>query len=259
MLEVIAVPAFSDNYIWLIRAPNAPDRVVVVDPGDAGPVLDILTSDGLDLAGILITHKHADHIGGVEDLLAAKPGIELFGPDHPAIPLRADTVRDGDTVRMPTLGLEFAVRAVPGHTLDHIAYLGSGTAFVGDTLFSIGCGRLFEGTAAQMLRSLELLAELPADTILYCAHEYTLDNLRFARAVLPDDDGLASAEREARIKRAEGRPTVPSTLEFELRHNPFMRCSQDAVRDACSNHEGRALSDPIEVFASLRHWKDGFR
>ena len=258
MLEVSPVRAFSDNYLWLMRAPVDARRAVVVDPGDARPVEAALDAQGLALAAILVTHHHPDHVGGVQ-ALAARHGAEVLGPAREALPCAFRPVDDGDIVSLADLGLQFRVMAVPGHTLGHVAYVGHGALFCGDTLFSAGCGRLFEGTPAQMLDSLDRLAALPDDTRVYCAHEYTLANLRFAAAVEPGNaDVLESLETVRELRDRDG-ITLPTTLGRERRINPFLRCREPAVRAAAESHAGTPLPGAADVFAVIRAWKDGFR
>lgn len=258
MPDVQPIPAFQDNYIWLIRGVQDPTTVAVVDPGDAAPVLARLASEGLRLAAILATHHHADHVGGIPELVAAT-GCAVFGPARERLPTEVARLAGGDIARLPALGLEFEVLDVPGHTAGHIAYYGHGALFCGDTLFSAGCGRLFEGTAAQMLDSLDRIAELPDATRVYCAHEYTLSNLRFASAVEPDNSDVREALAETGRKRARDEVTLPSTLGRERRINPFLRSREGPVRAAAERHAGRALATDTEVFAAVRSWKDGFR
>jgi hydroxyacylglutathione hydrolase len=258
MLEVSPVRAFSDNYIWLIRAPADPGAAVVVDPGEARPVDAVLERHGLRLRAILVTHYHADHVGGVAEL-AASHGAAVFGPARERLPCEARTLDDGDDVRLAELGLEFLVMALPGHTLGHIAYCGHGALFCGDTLFSGGCGRLFEGTPAQMLGSLDRIAALPDATRIYCAHEYTLGNLRFAASVEPGNAEVIDALEATRVLRERDAITLPSDLARERRINPFLRCREPAVKSAAEAHAGRPLPDPVDVFAAVRSWKDGFR
>jgi hydroxyacylglutathione hydrolase len=258
MLQVSPVRAFSDNYIWLIRAPADPGAAVVVDPGDDRPVEQALQQAGLELRAILVTHHHADHVGGV-GALAARHGAAVFGPARERMPCPVQALDDGGTADLGQLGLEFSVMAVPGHTLGHIAYAGHGAVFCGDTLFSAGCGRLFEGTAAQMLESLDRIAELPDATRVYCAHEYTLSNLRFASAVEPDNTDVRDALAEAGRLRERDDITLPSTLGRERLINPFLRTRTDSVRAAAERHAGRPLATDAQVFAEVRAWKDGFR
>ena len=258
MLEVSPLRAFSDNYLWLIRAPDDRRGAVVVDPGDARPVEDALARDGLELRTILVTHHHPDHVGGVQ-ALAAKFRAPVFGPSRERLPCDVQPIDDGDVVSLADLGLEFRVMAVPGHTLGHVAYHGHGALFCGDTLFSAGCGRLFEGTAQQMLASLDRIATLPDDTRVYCAHEYTLSNLRFAAAVEPGNADVLETLEAVRELRARDGITLPSTLGHERRINPFLRCREPAVRAAAEARAGNPLPAPVDVFAVIRAWKDGFR
>ena len=258
MLQVTPVRAFSDNYIWLIHAPRDPDQVVAVDPGDAGPVEAVLAARGLRLAALLITHHHGDHVGGVTELLQRHP-VPVFGPAGETIPGHPRPLREGDEVRLEELGLAFRVLDVPGHTAGHIAYVGHGALFCGDTLFSAGCGRVFEGTPQQMATSLAKLASLPSDTLVYCAHEYTLSNLAFARAVEPGNADTAEYLEDCRQRRARDEPTVPSDLRRERNVNPFLRCDRQTVKQTAEQQAGHALHSPTDVFAALRRWKDGFR
>ena len=258
MLEVSPVRAFSDNYLWLIRAPRDGRRAVVVDPGDARPVEAVLEQQGLALGAILVTHHHPDHVGGVQ-ALAARHGVEVYGPARERMPCEVRPLDDGDIASLADLGLEFRVMAVPGHTLGHIAYHGHGALFCGDTLFSAGCGRLFEGTPVQMLGSLDRIAALPDDTQVYCAHEYTLANLRFAATVEPGNaDVLETLEAVAKLRARDG-ITLPTTLGRERRINPFLRCREPAVRAAAEARAGTPRPGPTDVFAVIRAWKDGFR
>ena len=257
MLQVTPVRAFTDNYIWLIHSPRDPRKVVAVDPGDAAPVRRILAARNLQLAAILLTHHHRDHVGGVADLLQEGPA-PTFGPASEAIPGAPRQLREGDVVQLADLGLTFEVLDVPGHTAGHIAYVGHGALFCGDTLFSGGCGRLFEGTAEQMSASLAKLASLPDDTAVYCAHEYTVSNLVFALAVEPNNDDSRAYLESCRAKRAKDEATVPSNIRQERNVNPFLRCHQETVKCAAEARAGRRLNR-TEVFAVIREWKDGFR
>lgn len=258
MLAVSPVRAFSDNYIWLIHGPADPSVAVVVDPGDARPVNAALEQHGLRLHAILVTHHHPDHVGGVAEL-AASHGAPVYGPARERMPCEATTLDDGDHVRLDQPGLEFVVMNVPGHTLGHIAYYGHGALFCGDTLFSGGCGRLFEGTPTQMFDSLDRIASLPDDTRIYCAHEYTLSNLRFAASVEPGNADVIGALDATRALRERDVITLPSTLGRERRINPFLRAREPSVRSAAEAHAGRTMAEPVEVFATVRSWKDGFR
>lgn len=258
MLKVTPVRAFSDNYIWLIHSPRDPQQVVAVDPGDAAAVERALADQRLTLAGLLITHHHADHVGGVASLLERRR-IPMFAPAQEKTPGDAVRVKEGDRANFEALGLEFEVLDVPGHTAGHIAYVGHGALFCGDTLFSGGCGRLFEGTPDQMARSLAKLAALPSETLVYCAHEYTLSNLRFGLAVEPDNAESARYLEECRAKRERDEATVPSTIRRERNVNPFLRCDRETVKQAAEARAGRRLQNPVEVFGVVRQWKDGFR
>ncbi len=259
MIEVYPIPAFQDNYLWLFHQRDS-NRAYVVDPGDAAPVEATLKARDLQLAGILITHHHYDHIGGIEQLLNHHR-VPVYGPHSNNIPAITHPLREGERIELDA-GMCFRILEIPGHTLDHIAYFSQAgdqsLLFCGDTLFAGGCGRLFEGTAAQMHRSLAKLAALPADTAIYCAHEYTLANLAFAQAV--ESDNAALNERIARdtATRKRGDPTVPSTLGLELATNPFLRCSHESVKSAAEEQAGGPLASPEEVLAAVRQWKDNF-
>lgn len=257
MHKVSPVKAFSDNYIWLLEAMDAP-RALVVDPGDAEPILEVLAQRQLELVAILVTHHHADHVGGVARLVEST-GARTFGPAGEHLPIECERLSGGQQLQLDSLDLTFEIIDVPGHTRGHIAYHAAGMLFCGDTLFSAGCGRLFEGTAAQMLASLDALAALPPDTRVYCAHEYTLSNLRFAAAVEPDNSRLSQWRQAAEALRLKDLPTLPTTLELELQVNPFMRVRSAAVRAAAEAHAGHSLRTAEEVFATVRGWKDGFR
>jgi len=258
-LNVFPVPAFKDNYIWLISCGSV---AVVVDPGDASPVEATLRERGLELGAILLTHHHADHVGGVAALSAARSNaIDVYGPRTENIDGVSRPLDDGDVVTLPSIGLSFDVIAVPGHTRGHIAYYGADAPpmlFCGDTLFAAGCGRLFEGTAAQMHASLSRLAALPGETRVYCAHEYTQANLRFARAVEPDSPALIERERSVAAMREQRQPSLPSTIALECSTNPFLRGDEPAVRAAAERHAPGAGASALSTFTALRRWKDSF-
>jgi hydroxyacylglutathione hydrolase len=262
-VQVRPVRALSDNYIWLIESPRTPDRMVAVDPGESAPVVAELRRRGASLAAILLTHHHPDHIGGVGGLLEQGP-VPVIGPDDPRIPLRTRTVGDAERCDLPDLGLSFEILAVPGHTLSHIAFWGHDALFCGDTLFSAGCGRLFEGTPTQMNDSLNRLRALPPQTRMFCGHEYTAANLRFALTVDPENQSALeyrAALEQARVADPPGlvTPSLPSLLSLEIRVNPFLRCDTAVIRAAAEAHVGKPLTGAAEVFAVLRAWKDQFR
>ena len=248
-----ALSAFTDNYIWTLA--DTAGRAVVVDPGEAAPVLDAVAA-GLQPVAILLTHHHPDHIGGTAELLRRWPGLPVFAPDDERIDLPCRRVAADDQVDAGEW--QFRVLAIPGHTRSHIAFIGHGQLFCGDTLFSLGCGRMFEGTPTQMLASLDSLAALPAATRVCCGHEYTLANAAFARVVDPDNAALRRRTEEAIAMRDDDRPTLPSLLGDELAANPFLRVDSPAVRAAVAGRLGREPADRVETFAALRSWKDGF-
>ncbi len=258
MINVIIVPAFQDNYLWLFHRQGS-DTAYAVDPGEAAPIEQALRKHRLQLAGILITHHHADHIGGVNALLQQRD-IPVYGPLSSKIPAVSRPLADGDLLTLDGGEISFRVLAVPGHTLEHIAYFNPDEhlLFCGDTLFAAGCGRMFEGNPVQMQNSLQKLADLPADTTVYCAHEYTLANLKFALQVEQNNPALLARQQEAQRLRAANQPTVPSRLSLELATNPFLRVTQRAVIEAASAYNGRPVDSPAEVFAALRRWKDNF-
>lgn len=257
MLEVTPVEAYRDNYIWLVHGAGDRRKVAVVDPGDAPPVLRALRSQDLEPAAVFATHHHHDHTGGIAALVETYR-IPVYGPAREHVPARTRGVAEGDNVTLAPLDLEFEVLDIPGHTAGHIAFVGHGAVFCGDTLFSAGCGRLFEGTPAEMSGSLGKLAALPPGTAVFCGHEYTLDNLRFALTVEPDNADARAWQAEAGARRARNAPSLPSTMGLERKINPFLRCDRPAVREAAERHCGRRLDDAVSVFAAVRAWKDGF-
>ena len=254
MLEIVPLPAFQDNYIWTLRSGKS---AAVVDPGEAGPVNAYLSREGLTLVAILATHHHPDHVGGIAELVEMTK-VPVFGPRDEPIPALTNPVGQGDRVEIPALAATFSVLDIPGHTRAHVAYYGLESLFCGDTLFACGCGRVFEGTAEQMLASLSKLAALPDATKVYCGHEYTLANIKFARAVDPDNSVLAAREEQAAKLRAAGRPTLPSTLGEERATNPFLRCAEPVVIESANKYLGARVADPARVFAAIREWKNRF-
>lgn len=253
-MDIHAVPAFKDNYIWMLDDGR---NAVAVDPGDAEPVRQFLARTGLKLSAVLATHHHADHVGGLVGL-AAEWRCPTFGPAHETIAGLDRRLEEGDRFDVPGVGIALETFDIPGHTAGHIALFGAGLLFCGDTLFTCGCGRLFEGTAQQMVASLDKLARLPGTTRIFCGHEYTIANIRFALAVEPDNARLKARLARDEAKRERAEPTVPSTLEEELATNPFLRCSQPAVIAAAERHAGRKLAGRVEVFAAIREWKNAF-
>lgn len=264
MLTISAIPAFSDNYIWCL-ADSGTKKALIVDPGQAKPVQDYLAEHGLTLDTILVTHHHPDHVGGIKALAQSAPDCRIIGPADSPFKGSTSFVHPGDEVIWDAV--TFQVISVPGHTLDHIAFFsdvevsGRPMLFCGDTLFVCGCGRLFEGTAAQMLESLKSLRELPDATAVYCAHEYTLANLRFARSWLPDDSKLEAFERQCKEQRDAGQPTVPGILGDEKQLNPFLRWDDPAVVAAAKQYcaeQGLDSDSDTDIFAAIRHGKDHF-
>ncbi|MEO7916987.1 MAG: hydroxyacylglutathione hydrolase [Dokdonella sp.] len=248
-----AVPALSDNYIWLLADPSR--RALLVDPGAAAPALEALRSESLDLAAILLTHHHYDHIDGVSDLIAAFPNAKVIGGHDPRFGDVEIRVGEGDRVDIPGTEFSFDVIEVPGHTTSHVAYIGHGLLFCGDTLFSAGCGRMFEGTPEQMLASLDRLADLPGETRVCCGHEYTLANLAFAKGIEPGNEAITAREKAVRELRAAGKPSLPSLISNERACNPFLRVDQADVIAALRLPD----SSRSQRFAELRQRKDDFK
>lgn len=255
MLNISNIPALSDNYIWLLNDSRSA-LASVVDPGDAQPVLQRLQAEQLQLAAIFITHHHGDHTGGIQQLVQAYPDVEVFGPALEKIPNMTQPLGEGDKVKIPGTGIDLQVFDVPGHTRGHIAYYGANALFCGDTLFACGCGRLFEGTPQQMQASLSKFLVLPDDTEVYCAHEYTLDNIQFAKWVEPNNAILWQREVDAQARIDADQATVPSKLGLEKQSNPFLRFEQAEVIEIAERKAGQPLKHPADVFAVIRHWKD---
>jgi hydroxyacylglutathione hydrolase len=253
-VEVVALRAFKDNYVWTLRDARC---AAVVDPGEAQPALDYLAAENLQLVAILATHHHQDHVGGIAEL-RRKYAVPVYGPRGEPIATLTHPVGGGDRVAIDELSMSFEVFDIPGHTRAHVAYYGANMLFCGDTLFACGCGRVFEGTPQQLYASLEKLAALPDETLVYCGHEYTLANIRFAKAVEPDNAALAERESADARARRESRPTLPSTIAREKATNPFLRVTQPAVIESANKYLGRRVSDPAGVFAALRQWKNQF-
>lgn len=256
MLDVTAVPALRDNYVWLLHG-REPERVAIVDPGEAAPVRETLRKRSLKPSCILVTHRHWDHVNGIGELVA-EWDLPVYGPADEPVPERTRGLGDGDVLELDELGLRFRILAVPGHTLGHIAFHGHGVLLSGDTLFSGGCGRVFEGSPEQMLESLHRLRDLPEETRVLCGHEYTLKNLEFCAAVEPDNPAIEARRQWARERREAGEPTLPSSLAEERRINVFLRCDEDSVRSGAEQRAGHSLDREAAVFATVREWKDRF-
>jgi hydroxyacylglutathione hydrolase len=254
-VQIIPIPAFKDNYIWLLQCD---DQAIVVDPGDATPVLNALQDRQLHLHTILITHHHHDHIGGVPALQAAYPNVQIYAPKLEAYDFQHQPLAEPDNINI--LGQAFQVLDVPGHTLGHIAYYLSpakdtpGRLFCGDTLFGAGCGRLFEGTPAQMFKSLQKLSALPPDTEVYCSHEYTLHNIAFAIELEPGNQALIERQRETKHIRQQMHPSLPSTLQMELATNPFLRCNNPEIQSTIQLKD----ADPLQVFTRIREMRNHY-
>lgn len=253
-LRISPISAFRDNYIWAIHTST---HAAVIDPGDAGPVLAFLQKNRLQLSAILITHHHHDHVDGIAALLE-RYSVPVYGPAAEVIPYKSSALQEGNTIELKALALSFRILEVPGHTAGHIAYYAEGMLFCGDTLFGCGCGRLFEGTPAQMHASLTKLAQLPRDSRVYCAHEYTLSNIAFALTVEPNNSDLLARAVADRDRIARGEPTLPSTIGLELDTNPFLRCHLPEVQYYTQHTSNHPLPTVTEVFGSLRTLKNNF-
>ena len=256
MAKIIPVPAFRDNYIWLIIE-NSNKKCIIVDPGDAAPVIATLTNEGLTPVAIFVTHHHFDHCAGVAELLE-RYRVPVYGSSKENSEAITNPVHGGENLKFPQFDLIFEVIEIPGHTLDHLAFYAPGMLFCGDTLFTAGCGRIFEGTAEQLYDSLQIIAHLPDNTNIYCGHEYTLKNLLFAAIVDPHNPDIQSRLEETRLLVQQGWPTVPATLAIEKATNPFLRIHEQAITNSLETKAGRRLDNPQERFALLREWKNNF-
>ena len=255
MYQVVKINAFRDNYIWAIVNSQ---QCAIVDPGEAAPVLDFIKRSGLVITDILITHHHPDHIGGIDEILQDNPNINVFGPNTKRFPMVTHPCEDNDNIEL-TLGFNFKVMALPGHTLDHLGYIDSINAFVGDTLFSAGCGRLFEGSPEQMQQSLLKLASLPEQTQVYCAHEYTEANLAFAKAVEQQNQQRDKYAQTVSVMRQQALASIPTTIARERAINPFLRADQAQIqRRVQEEFHLPKQPDQALTFAKLREWKDNF-
>jgi hydroxyacylglutathione hydrolase len=254
LLTITHIDAFTDNYIWAIVQNK---ECIIVDPGDAKPVIQFLNKKKLKLKAILITHHHHDHTAGVKALMD-KYHPEIYGPKMKEITKFTQELKEGDTVDFPEFNLKFDVIEIPGHTLDQIAYYCAPYLFSGDTLFSAGCGRIFEGTPEQMLNSLNRLKSLPDDTQIYCAHEYTLSNLNFATLIEPSNQAIKKHMKHCRQLRDKKEPTLPTLMKDEKLINPFLRCDRDSVKQRAEYYLNKALGTEEEVFTAIRKWKNHF-
>lgn len=257
MTSIIALNAFNDNYIWTIHSPDSA-KIIVVDPGEAEPVLSYIKKYQPTLAGILLTHHHFDHSGGIISLLDKYPSIPVYSSKIDQVPGVTHTVQEGETIHFSHLTKPIYVLDIPAHTLGHIAFLYDNVVFSGDTLFSVGAGKIFEGTVAQMYHSLNKLKNLPRNTLLYCGHEYTLANIAFAQIVDPDNPILEQRRKEVQALRAHNLPSLPVSLEIECQTNPFLRSNTPVIIEAVQKHAKKILTDPIQVLLELRQWKNHF-
>lgn len=255
-LTLIPIPALKDNYIWAL-VDSATHRVLIVDPGEAAPVIAFLQKNKLTLVGILITHHHGDHTQGVSELTNLFD-MPVFGPASESVKHMTHPLREGDSVQIPDFPLTLQVIDIPGHTVGHIAYYSHGMLFCGDTLFAAGCGRPFEGTPHQLFSSLQKLASYPDETKVYCAHEYTLNNLRFAELVEPGNQQIEKRMQQVFALRKQHQPSLPSTMGEEKATNPFLRCDSPEVIKSVEEYAGKKLETTVEVFTWLRKWKDNF-
>lgn len=255
MNNIFAIPAFSDNYIWCVHDAQ---HALVVDPGDAEPVIRTLQEKQLSLTHILITHHHFDHTGGVEALITEYPDVIVYGPKNPKIAGISQHLQEGESLYLKDPQIEFKILETPGHTMDHIVFYNDDLVFCGDTLFSAGCGRMFEGTPDVFYRSLRKLADLPEQTKVYCTHEYTLANLAFASHVDPNNSGLQEYKTWATAQRDKNQITLPSTIAKQKQINPFLRCDSKTIKQNIENIMNLSTHSEVEVFAALRRCKDDF-
>jgi hydroxyacylglutathione hydrolase len=253
-MKITAIPVFRDNYVWALHDEQ---NAILIDPGEAAPILAWLEAGQRHPVAILVTHHHADHVGGIREI-TARHAIPVYGPAREAIPGRTHPLQGGESLQIAELDATFQVLATPGHTLGHLCYLGHGNLFCGDTLFSCGCGRLFEGTPAQMYDALGRIKALPPETRIYCAHEYTLENLEFALRVEPDNAAIRQRLTEALALRERNSPTLPVKLGTELATNPFLRCEVPRVVVAATQHTGHPLQPGLAAFTAVRAWRDEF-
>ena len=255
-VRVEPITVFKDNYVWCLIN-EATQRCIVVDPGEAKPVLAFIKCLKLTLEAVFITHHHWDHTNGLKGLLQHQ-GVPVYGPAKEKIIAVTELVEDNDKIKLPGWPGTFEVIAIPGHTLGHIAYYAAPMLFCGDTLFSSGCGRLFEGTPDQMLASLDRLARLPDETEIYCGHEYTLNNLNFAQTVEPGNAFIKERLEQVRLLRQKNLPSLPTQLAIERQVNPFLRCDNSGIRDKIEKHWGRKLDSRLDIFTYLRQWKNNY-
>lgn len=257
MNNIIPLRAFQDNYIWALHSPEY-SSLTVVDPGDPSPVLSYLNKNNLTLSAILVTHHHHDHTGGIRELCKIFPKIKVYGPGNEAIKEITQTVKENDLISFYEDTLRFKILEIPGHTKGHVAYYNDKIIFCGDTLFSCGCGRLFEGTVIQLYSSLQKINQLEGSTLIYCAHEYTLANLKFAKLVDPNNMAIQQRTEIVLAQQERGEPSIPVTLQIERETNPFLRCHTATIKKAVENNFKTSFTTPLDVFRALRHWKDQF-
>ena len=255
-LRLKPLPSLSDNYIWLIIN-DENSSAIIIDPGSSEPCTHFLEQEGIKPVAILVTHRHWDHVNGIEKLVH-EYNIPVYGPSTEYIPCLTKALKPDDSFNIGGFDLRFNVIDLSGHTAGHIGYLTEGMFFCGDTLFSGGCGRLFDGTAAQLHASLQRILELPRDLTIYCTHEYTVDNLHFAQTVEPDNEEIQIRLDEALALREKHQPTLPITINQEVSYNPFLRTDKESIRHAVARHSGQKIENSEDCFRYLRMWKDGF-